>query len=609
LFKPSSKVPPARLSQASVREGLSLLLSDEPGKSIAYFESALGLQKGNPDAYYYLSRALIDIGELEVAISTLDLARERFPNLFTADGYFGVYPKLNLNKVNSMQSLMRNQTGMLKDQDLEILASLNLLQGAVDQIDLGEFEAAIPTLMKILEANPWNVHAYYYLGQAYANINDFPKARAVFETAVNSLPYTFQQTSRFGEYQGFDLDQKTVIAYYDVLSVQLPGISYFLSDEGSGGRLNGASLIDKYREAQEAWRLGQTPVPSLSQRFKPADLDRALKLASEKSILLVTPKHIKCSPEWDEYEVSFHLAGTCRSTIENYTLYHSDKIHTENHQLATPRSPEELQSGISEFRDVIAEARPDLVFFEGNFMGGMGCISREDFDELKQEFGFKLATMVIDINPPLENYAEYWSGVSDFLVAMNENPHLDKARSNCDVIVYPGVPMDLDIMRPSKIIEQDIDVLFIGARKRYRDFWCAHMLNAGIDLHMQFTEQSVENSLDPIEFICLHNRSKMVFNNGLISSQDHALNLRIFEAITAGTLLLQQDFDQLHDYFVPYVHYAPFNGVLEMGETAKMLLENEDIRLSITGAAGDWYDQCYGEGQFWLMVLGHLFAA
>ena len=132
------------------------------------------------------------------------------------------------------------------------------------------------------------------------------------------------------------------------------------------------------------------------------------------------------------------------------------------------------------------------------------------------------------------------------------------------------------------------------------------MIEGDVPLHLKFTVQSIEDSIRANKFIELHKRSRIIFNNGLISSKDHGLNLRIFEAINSGAVLLQQDFNQMHDYFVPYVHYAPFNNVHEMVSTAQFLLKNDTIANSITTAAMKWYNQRYSGKLFWDKIINTL---
>tara|TARA_B100000315_G_scaffold258552_1_gene311130 strand:- start:3557 stop:5374 length:1818 start_codon:yes stop_codon:yes gene_type:complete len=593
----------ARNSQDLVAAGYAALADGNPEVAIIAFEQALKWQKANPDAYYFLARAFIDLGDGVNAIETLELAKKRLPKIFeTADNggaNFGIYPALEFDPERSVQSILQNKTLLLKDRDNVVWRSYDEMVKGIDLINRKKFAAAVEPLLTALEINPWNVQAHYYLGAAFANSGDLEKAQFILGKAISQFPFAFGRTSRFGEFQGFDIDVKSVIAYYNALAETIDDLKILLGFDGQQ-TIPAEELRQKYSGALDKWRQRKTPEPALSDSYQanPAQRDQA--------VLLVTPKYIKCSPDWDKYEISFYLAGTGAAVLTNFEFHHSDKFHTEGHQLAEPRSDQTLASGIAALRDHIDRQRPDIVLFEGNFMGGLQSIPRDELRALKQEFGFKLATLVIDINPPLENYAAYWAEVSDLIVAMNENPYLDEARSFCPVMVYPGIPIDLDLYSSAETAERDIDAIFIGARKRYRDMWCAHMKDAGIELTMKFTEQSLANSIRFDEYFDLHMRSKIVFNNGLVSSSDHALNLRIFETIAAKAVLLQQDFDQLQDYFVPYVHYAPFTNVPEMIATANFLLAHPAIAEAITEEAFAWYERCYGGERFWFTLLAEL---
>ena len=607
-----AKLPEARSSHESVKQGIKLLHKGHPSRALTYFERSLGLQKGNPDGYYFMARAFIDLKNIKGAREVVTLAKERLPKIFSGNNAYGVYPPLDLSHSNFSQLLLHHQSSVLQEKDAAITQSHATMEFGLDFIDQAKFTEAIVPLTKALEINAWNVHAYYYLGQAYANSQETSRAIAIFEYAISMFPFTFEKTSRFGEYQGREIDPKTVIAYYKALSEFVPNISAFLSPSitiGPGKKKLDLSIENKfkmlYTKAIEQWQDKETPEPALSKGF-------ILEKRSENrnvynpSVMLVVPRYIKCSPNWDEYEVAYYLSGTGKVSVQNFTVHYSDGFHTESHQLTIPRSDAMLNLSISKLREKISNIRPDIILFEGTFIGGLQSISREELAALKAEFKFKLATLVIDINPPLPNYAAYWAKTSDLVIAMNENPYLTPVREICPVLVYPGIPIDLNLFDKFQPPLRDLGALFIGARKRYRDMWCAYMIEGDVPLHLKFTVQSIEDSIRSNEFIELHKRSRIIFNNGLISSKDHGLNLRIFEAINSGAVLLQQDFNQMHDYFVPYVHYAPFNNVHEMVSTAQFLLKNDTIANCITTAAMKWYNQRYSGKLFWEKIINTL---
>ena len=76
--------------------------------------------------------------------------------------------------------------------------------------------------------------------------------------------------------------------------------------------------------------------------------------------------------------------------------------------------------------------------------------------------------------------------------------------------------------------------------------------------------------------------------------------------MTSGAVLLQQDFGLLREFFVPYVHYAPYATAPEMAETALFLIDNPDIAEAIAANALDWYQAHYSGPRFWDAVLAAL---
>jgi len=336
--------PQARRSQELVASGYAALVAGSPAAAIVDFEQALKWQKGNPDAYYFLARAFVDLGDGVNAIETIELAKQRLPEIFdSADNggaNFGVYPALEFDPGQAVQSILQNKTLLLKDRDTTVWQSHAEMAKGLAFIDCREFGAAVEPLLVALEINSWNVAAYYYLGAAFANSAELEKASFIFAKAIRQFPYVFGRSSRFGEFQGFAIDVKTVIAYYDALSEPIDDLKILLRSHGKP-LITEADLLQKYTMALDKWRQGKTSKPALSNSFQAKPVQR------DQKVLLVTPQYIKCSPDWDEYEISFYLIGTGATALDNFEFHHADKFHTEGHQLAEPRSDETLSSGIA----------------------------------------------------------------------------------------------------------------------------------------------------------------------------------------------------------------------------------------------------------------------
>ena len=176
------------------------------------------------------------------------------------------------------------------------------------------------------------------------------------------------------------------------------------------------------------------------------------------------------------------------------------------------------------------------------------------------------------------------------------------------MLIWPGVTVDPAVIDGQHDDARSIDISFVGARKSYRDMWCAHLALGGVKFHNQFTDQSRENSASLVDYVNILKASKIGFNSGLVSSRDHHTNFRLFETLSAGTALLQHDFPCLLSYFQPYVHYAPFDNVHEMLTTARFLLQHHDVRTEMAAEGQTWYQENYGGRPFWTAVEDRLMA-
>lgn len=558
--------PEARRAHALIDVGLAALDRRDPRAAVDAFQEALKWQKGNPDAYYLLARALKELGANAPAHDAAALAHERFPNV--------------------------------EFDETAARSSRTILNQAIMLLDAGEPAEAQAKAMAALETNPWNVPAYYYLAAAFARAGNVAASATVFAKAIDDFPYAYRAASRFGEFQGLVLDSKTTVAYYAALATKMPEVATLLAERGTS-----LPTVETFRTALERWRHGEIPEPAKTNVLATLAPNHAAGLRRTTRVLLVTPRYVMCSPECDEYNLSFHLDGTAQQVLDRYELHDADSFHTEPTRIARLRSAEEVAAGIAALRDHLARFRPDLVVFEGVFIGGDGAISADDLGALKSEFGFRLATLTPDAGLYLPNYAAYWAPVSDLIVTLTDSPSLDAARPHCPVILFPGTPMDRALIDRLGSKARANEILYVGARKRYRDLLCAHLVEAGLPTKVLFTQQGRETSLRTHDYLALHKEVSIVLNNGLISASEAILTGRIFEAIAAGAVLLQQDFAAMRAHFVPFVHYAPFETCAEMAANARILIQHTEIREELSANALSFYDRNYAAAPFWGALL------
>jgi hypothetical protein len=62
----------------------------------------------------------------------------------------------------------------------------------------------------------------------------------------------------------------------------------------------------------------------------------------------------------------------------------------------------------------------------------------------------------------------------------------------------------------------------------------------------------------------------------------------------------------MRDYFVPYLHYAPFANTDEMISTARFLLKRRDLAETIAEEAFAWYRERFAGPHFWRRLVAEL---
>ena len=365
---------PARRALVLTQNGIASLLDGRPADAANYLQEALGAYRADPESYYYLARAGLAGGDRELAARTLALARERFPGFCEAQGSWGLFPPLSAEDPGDSGDHLRHD---------QLLARCHaeLMQGLLF-LDAARPADAIDPLFHALEIDPWKPQAYYYLAAAFAGAGELEKAAAVFAKAARDIPYAFQRFSGFGDYQGLGLDAKTTIAYYHALGGIFPDIEPFLGGlaPGDGGTIPlSQSRADELRSLYEArledWATGAAPLPARADVFAAP--------AHQARVLLVVPEFIKSNADWVEYDVAVHLGGTGTAHLADFAVHHADAIHSEQSQLIGGRSPADLSAGIEALERAIEASAPEVVFFEGSFIGGRQGIDAQTMQALK----------------------------------------------------------------------------------------------------------------------------------------------------------------------------------------------------------------------------------
>ncbi len=149
-------------SDAWAIQAFALLQTGKYGEAIASANQALGLDENNAQATAYLAEAYFYLEQYERAATTAEAALALDPN--TPDAY----------RVRGMiaQTTLGDSASARNDFQTAFDMAPNLIYPVFDLINLellafGEYENAIATLRDIIDLNPRNALALYYMGRIY----------------------------------------------------------------------------------------------------------------------------------------------------------------------------------------------------------------------------------------------------------------------------------------------------------------------------------------------------------------------------------------------------------------------------------------------------------
>lgn len=184
-------------SDAWALRGMVLDWNNKPGEAAASALRALELDPNNARALAFLAEAYYDLGDSDQAVSTVDRALELDPQSFEALRVRGLldwevdydYLKAKEN-FSAAYDIAPNMTYLAID-----LARINAA--------LQEYEEAIDILRQVVDINPQNTKALYYLGNYYnAGIGNYAQAAEYLNRCV-------------------EVDGRNILCYYLLGRVQI----------------------------------------------------------------------------------------------------------------------------------------------------------------------------------------------------------------------------------------------------------------------------------------------------------------------------------------------------------------------------------------------------
>jgi Glycosyl transferases group 1 len=316
--------------------------------------------------------------------------------------------------------------------------------------------------------------------------------------------------------------------------------------------------------------------------------------------LVVMQRHINGDPSRVESDLAFHFTHSAKAAGIEVKQFDCDQCayKVKDKTLA--------QSQLNELQDVIIKAHPDMVVFDGNFIGSPESINAEWWTALKKKCRFKLVTVIADYYPPHQDYLAYWTSTDLGVVFHSKSIYAQEFPYPERILFAPSLPFAEDKLGWAAAKNKDISFCCIGSDYRNRYEFCSQMkktkLPVKIMLHHRFNHDALSID-DYINTIC---RSKVVFNTGFVNKETTIVTGRAIEAILCKALLLEDSGSGLSDFFIPWRHFIPVTNAHEVAIYTQFFTRNEAHRQQIAEEAFSMHQRYYSSKAFWETVLNKL---
>ncbi len=329
-----------------------------------------------------------------------------------------------------------------------------------------------------------------------------------------------------------------------------------------------------------------------------------------KKFLILTAKHIGTTELLQDSAVSYLYYNSLKMRGHQVEIYFTDKclIHHERYmkKYGKPRiingknfvsTPETKKQEIANIAQIISEFKPDIVYFESFWQPNEDTIQNKDFHYLKTIHPFKLVTLYTDAVRGNPLGYDVWNESTDFFCTYRANHEQFEYHNKLGkIILNPILPYAKFKFIPTKTQ----NFIFSGRNHRNRDaFLCdfqKFVPTAKIHLNSTYSAQSKLTTQESIGELL---SSKMTFSSGFVYDNLYMLTARIFEAIGAKTLLLEEEGSAVAPMYYPYIHYIPIQNRAELITYSQFFIANEDYRARITNDAYDFHMKNYSNDHIW----------
>lgn len=474
-------------------------------------------------------------------------------------------------------------------------------------VDLGRLNEAEGFLRGILAAYPNNGEACCELGRVFALQGQRDRAVDQFSRAV-PMGVDIFAFSRLEPNASLRAIVLQAIAPYNQRFADIWRDCAILGRYGPTLSRDKEDIIKSILDSHyDLWSTGQTPDPFRSNLYN-RNLTTDPLVPGENprhktKVLMIFAQYINCRDEFIDCEFVYHMATSAHNCgLDPYVFYADDIAYGMYKDI----SAADLEQKLANLRAMILEIRPEVIMFDGNYIGAENTIRTKFWSEIRSHYDFKLINLVADCSDQHPDYLGYWGGVCDRSIIYHQmTKHCLTYHNPKKIYLGLGLPFDEYTFAPGAT-EKDIGFLFIGSPSRGRNVYLAAVQESGIDCHVLLHDRKRTNCPDLSNYANLLKRSRVTFNTGYNLPGNSILTGRVTESILAKILLLEETNNRLERFFVPFVHFVPVSNVHQVVSFTQFFLKHEDYRFRMVNDAHRWMMEHYSSARFWNSLLSTL---
>lgn len=347
---------------------------------------------------------------------------------------------------------------------------------------------------------------------------------------------------------------------------------------------------------------------SIAPRFLAERATKATSELRQTKLLLCFSRYINNDSRFMQNDMIDHFYDTAkRAGLQAEVFYVDDCSYPGLATIPVERARARLQ----ELRTCVARLRPDVIFFDGQYVGDHTTLSAEFLEDLRAEFGVQIIGVMADawqqVSVPMANH---WLPAVDALYHFGPGAPIEAQSIDAGKLVWSGFPVNSAQFYVEREKPKDIAISFAGtAHFGLRLYWLSVVATAaevnGIrNVALQVHDRLLGDAVTMDDYAATMRRSRIVVSLPRRYNYEFGMTGRLWQALHCGALVLEEYNPLTEAYFAPYVHYVPFRSGEELERLIRFFHENQSYVDLIGNKAAELMVAEYSEQKIWTEILG-----